>query len=118
MKKGDVVKVHDSSYSFAIVDGFLEHHPGEVQKEQQLIIAVNCDLPAAQQDISAQHNNIIVRGQISGRMTFVQQRFCHPVPPKHKIMIDVVTHHGCFVYGNVVEISDKLYKEIKRDSQM
>lgn len=115
MKKGDVVTIQDSSYSFAIVDGFLEHHPGEVQKECQVIIAVDCDLPAdwgCHGGSLLQRNDTIVRGQISGKITFVQQRFCHSV---HKVMIDCV-YGNCVMYGQIIEISDKLYQEIKRES--
>lgn len=116
MKKGDIVTIKDSSFSFAIVDGFLKHHPGEVQKEQQLIIAVNCNLPADQGYCGdrQRHNDTIVRGQISGKITLVQQRFCHPITPKHKVMIDIhQTHSGCIMFGDIVEISDELYRKIK-----
>ena len=118
MKKGDIVKVHDSSYSLTIVDGLLEHHPGEVQKEPQLIVAVGCDLPADWGCCVDQYqrNNTIVRGQVSGRIIFVQQRFCHPIASEHKVMIDI-TNFGVGIRGNIIEIPDKLYKEIKRDSR-
>lgn len=118
MKKGDIVKVNDSSYSFKIVNGYLEHHPGDVQKENQIVIATNCDLPTDDSYgySKSQHNDIIVRSQISGEITFVQQRFCHLVPPIHKIMVGI-RQDGGWMYGEIVEISDKLYREIERDSQ-
>ena len=117
MKKGDVVKIDDSSYSLTMVGDHLEHHPGEVQKEHWIVIAVNCSLPAETDQYSMnQRNNAIVQSRTSGKIAFVQQRFCHLVLPKHKVMIDIeqISYAIC---GNVIEISDKLYKEIKRDSQ-
>jgi len=118
MKKGDIVVVNDSSYSFVIVNDCLEHHAGEVQKERQIVIAVDCDLPADYNLHSeSQRNDVIVKGQTSGKITFIQQRFCRPVPPTHKIIIDVVINRNCSVYGEVIKISDRLYQEIKRDSQ-
>ena len=118
MKKGDVVTVDDSSYSFTIVNGYLEHHPGGVQEENQIVIATNCDLPTddGYGYSGSRHNDTIVRGQTSGKIAFVQQRFCHLVSPKHKVMVDIRQDSG-WMYGQIVEISDKLYKEIKRDPQ-
>lgn len=118
MKKGDVVTIKDSSYSFMIVDDSLEHHAGEVQKERQIIIAVDCDLPAYggyYSGTSRQRNNTIVRGQLSGRITFVQQRFCRLIAPTHKVMVDLKQEGPIiFLSGNIVEISDELYKQIKK----
>lgn len=114
MKKGDVVTIKDSSFSLAIVDDSLEHHPGEVQKERQIVIAINCDLPGENWQGEIYHNNAIVRGQISGRITFVQQRFCHLIAPTHKVMVDIIFNPGYGVGGRVIEISNELYKEIKK----
>lgn len=120
MKKGDIVTISDSSYSFTVVNGYLEHHPGGGQKEHHVVIAVNCNLPADDGYMceKSQRNDTIVRGQISGRIAFIQQRFLRLVEPTHEVMIDIKpTRCAVLGIGQVVEISDRLYKEIKRASQ-
>ena len=116
MKKGDVVTIDDSSYSFTVMsDGRLEHHAGEVQKERWVIVAAECVLPAEwDRYCSAQHNDTIVQGQTSGKIAFVQQRFCRLPKPTHSVMVDIVLHPGYGMGGQMAEISDELYKQIKK----
>ena len=118
MKKGDRVTIDDTSYSRAIIDGELKH-PGQPLRyyKEAVIVELNCTFPKTSRWKGNNVNDTIIQLCGTGQIIFIEERFLRPVPPKHKIMIDVTTDQGCFMYGNIVEISDKLYKEIKRNSQ-
>jgi len=125
MKKGDIVTINDGSWTRSVVDGKLikEHlnHGGE-QGKKYTVIETGCSFPntggrgVIGTDIHATFNNTVIQAIDSGKVVFIEERFLHPVPPKHKVMLDI-KQDGGWMYGQVVEISDKLYQEIKRDSQ-
>lgn len=121
MKKGDVVVIDDGSWSRQIKNNELIRGPGgdkyiSCKRKQYVIIETGCSFPNTGSFISIV-NNTVIQAIDSGKVVFIEERFLRLVPPKHKIMVDVATHQGCFMYGNIVEISDKLYKEIKRELQ-
>jgi len=122
MKKGDVVTVRDSSYSKVVTNHGLESGYGDgeirnLRKEQGMIIETNCvfsDPHHYQVQIHTCNDTVIVLD--SGEIVFIEERFLKLVLPTHKVMIDMILHPGYGVGGDVIEISDKLYKEIKRES--
>lgn len=111
MKKGDVVTVDDFSWCTQI-NGHIRNC-----KKQYTIIETGCVFPLQDDQCNCYCSNTVIQA-VNGNeeVMFIHNRFLRLVPPKHKVMIDVTTHQGCFMFGNIVEISDKLYKEIKRDS--
>lgn len=119
MKKGDVVTIRDSSYSKVITKNKLESsYAGirSVRGEQGVIIEVSCkfpDLHQYQQD-GRTFNNTVIRTD-SGKVVFIEERFLELVLPTHKVMIDIEIHDSVIMAGgNVVKISDELYKQIKK----
>jgi len=122
MKKGDIVTIKDSSYSKVVTDGGLKSGYGgsrSVRDKQGTIIELDCvfsDLDKYQKLYNTFNNTVVVLD--SGKVVFIEERFLELVPPTHKIMVGIYqTQSGCVMLGDIVEISDKLYKEIKRDSQ-
>ena len=122
MKKGDKVTIRDSSYSKVVTSRGLESGYGDsivynIRKKQGTIIEVGCKFPDPhhyQTQIHTCNDTVVILD--SGEIAFIEERFLELVPPTHEVMIDVVLHPGYGVGGEVVEISDKLYKEIKRGS--
>lgn len=120
MKKGDVVTVRDSSYSKVVTEHGLESSydpPRNVRKKQCVIIELGCRFPDSHHYQTQIHtcNDTVIRVIETGEVVFIEERFLQLIPPTHKIMIDMVYHPGYGVGGEVIEISDKLYKEIKRE---
>lgn len=114
MKKGDKVVIDDGSFSRTIRDNKLVHGPGGDRgdnRSQYIIIETGCSFPNT--DSSNSFNNTVIQAVDSGKVIFIEERFLRPVLPKHTIMIDVECKN-CAVVGTWIEISDKLYKEIKR----
>lgn len=94
MKIGDIVDFTDSSFSLTIVDGRLEHHPGELQREHWIVIAVKCVLPAEYDHYqSKQQNDAIVRGITSSLIVFTQERFFR-LPIREVTMTEVCDRFG------------------------
>ena len=120
MNKGDIVMIDDGSYSKTIKDNKLVHGPGgdryvqDVVRKQYTIIETGCNFPKTGSRTNT-FNNIVIQAIDSGKVVFIEERFLCPVPPTHKVMIDII-HFGGYrgTVGHVVEISDKLYKEIKQ----
>ncbi|KKM73602.1 hypothetical protein LCGC14_1408870 [marine sediment metagenome] len=100
MKVGDIVTFTDSSFSFTIVKDRLEHHSGELQRENWIVIAMNCVLPVEDIRYSGkhQHNDAIVQGQSTGIIVFTQERFFR-LPIREVTMADV-----CAKFGENVKI--------------
>lgn len=117
MKKGDVVIVRDSSYSKVVTEHGLEDSYGgtRVRSRRCIIIELGCHFPDLHQYQikNNTYNNTVIRVIETGEVVFIEERFLKPLI--HKVMIDVEQScSGCVMYGSIVEISDKLYKEIKR----
>lgn len=116
MKKGDVVTVRDSSYSKVITEHGLESSYGgvnSVRDEQGIVIELNCKFPDPERyQEQCSFNNTVIKTD-SGKIVFIEERFLEPVLPTHKVMVDIKQDSG-WMYGQIVEISDKFYKEIKR----
>ena len=100
MKKGDIVTINDSSYSLSVMNsGRLEHHAAEVQEGYWIVVALQCVLPAEHHMYChEQYNNTIVQSQTSGKIVFVQQRFCR-TPIREVTMAEV-----CAQFGEDVEV--------------
>lgn len=116
MKKGDKVTIRDGSYSKSLVDKKLVHEVKHWRDEQFVIIEVDCKFPVTdslQSMYQPSFNNTIIQAIDSGKVVFIEERFLELVLPTHKIMVDI-RQDGGWMYGEVVEISDRLYKEIKR----
>lgn len=119
MKKGDVVTVRDSSYSKIITKYGLESSydpPRDIRGKQCVIIELDCRFPDAHRYQTRDHmcNDTVIRVIETDEVVFIEERFLEPAT--HKIMIDV-KQNDCVMFGTICEISDKLYKEIKNESQ-
>jgi len=90
--------------------------PGFSDTKQYVIIETGCSFPLYD-GISHQkdkhRSDTVIQAVNSDEVVFIYGAFLCPVLPKHNIMIDIKTD-GCLITGQYVEISDKLYKEIKR----
>ena len=76
MKTGDVVNFTDYSWQLTVIEDRLEHRSEESKGENLVVVAVNCVLPTHSHFALPDHsNNAIVRGKISGRLIFTQERF-------------------------------------------
>jgi len=128
MKKGDRVVIDDGSFSKQVKDNKLSHGPGgdryknlqDDDRKQYVIIETGCSFPKT----GSQHtcNNTVIQIIKSDKVIFIEERFLKLVSskhksPKHKIMINLIHHFGYGMGGDIIEISDKLYKEIKREAQ-
>ena len=85
MKKGDIVKINDGSYSIAVENGDLHHVFGvELQKEKYKVLDMGLRLPTATYGMSGiSHNDTLVVGCDSGRLVFIQARLCQPNKPAY-----------------------------------
>jgi len=125
MKKGDKVTIRDNSWTKSAISGKLIHEIlvyGDEKGKKYVIVETGCSFPAEKRQAQdcgsgSSFNNTVIQAIDSGKVVFIEERFLELVPLKHKIMTDVELDHGCFLFGNVVEISDRLYKEIKRVTQ-
>lgn len=119
MKKGDIVTVKDGSYSRSVINGKLIHELGAGRPgEKFTVIEISCKFPTTdeyQTMYQPTFNNTVIQAVDSDKVVFIEERFLKLVLPIHKVMIDIRQDSGC-MYGQIVEISDKLYQEIKRES--
>lgn len=123
MKKGDVVVTDDGSFSRTIKGGKLVYGPGgdkytgikNSDRKQYVIVETGCSFPRTG-NRNDRFNNTVIQAVDSGKIVFIEERFLELVLPTHKVMIDIRQDGGC-MYGQIVEISHKLYQEIKRGSQ-
>lgn len=78
MKIGDVVEVHDGSYSFELKDGKLES-TGDINHATYEVIAIDCVLPSDDHAVFApkSKNNTIIVDLYSKSVIFTQARFLH-----------------------------------------
>ncbi|MCK5615764.1 hypothetical protein KAR91_78600 [Candidatus Pacearchaeota archaeon] len=120
MKKGDVVTVKDGSYSQGVINGKLIHEAGAGPRgEKFTVIETDCKFPVTdeyQTTYRSAFNNTVIQAIGSGKVVFIEERFLKLVPSKHMAIIDAERKNCCIV-GTWVEISDKLYQEIKREIQ-
>ena len=119
MKKGDVVTITDGSWTRKIKDNKLVIGPGRNAIKQYVIIETGCSFPlycgmSHQKD--KYRSDTVIQAIDSGEVVFIYKNFLHLVPPTHKVMVDI-RQDGGWMYGQIVEISDKFYKKIKRDLQ-
>lgn len=117
MKKGDVVTIKDGSYTRSVVNGELIHESlayGNEQNKQYVVIEIGCSFPLT---CSWHHhdyrNDTVIQAVGSGKVILIHNRLLELVPPTHKVMVDIRQDSGC-MYGQIVEISDELYKQIKK----
>ncbi len=119
MKKGDIVVINDSSWTKTIKDNKLVNGPGSDAHKQYIVIETGCSFPlydGVSHQKDKHRSDTVIQAVDSGEIVFIFENFLEPVPPTHKVMVDV-RQDGGWMYGQIVEISDKLYKEIKRGSQ-
>ncbi len=124
MKKGDVVTIRDNSYTKSVIGGKLVHEIYGCSikgNERYTVIEINCVFPTERNQACkslfklASFNNTVIQAIDSDKVVFIEERFLELVLPTHKVMIDIKIHDGVImVGGQVIEISDKLYKEIKK----
>ena len=113
MKKGDIVMVNDYSWAKEVVNGKLKDvRIRDCADKKYTIIEIDCKFPLHDGQRERYRSDTIIQA-ISGEVIFIHGTFLCSVPPTHKVMIDVVWNN-CVTCGEVVEISDKLYKEIKQ----
>lgn len=116
MKKGDVVKIQDTSYSTSVIDGKLEYPGRSLKYKQCTVIELGCIFPRTSCWDGDNVNDTIIQVCETGQIIFIEERFLELMPPRHRVMIDIIGIREGGFGGRMIEISDKLYKEIKRDS--
>lgn len=106
MKKGDVVTIHDGSYTKSVVGGKLIHERlnyGSECDKQYVVIEVNCKFPAekSQSDPTytpAAFNNTVIQQCESDKVVFIEACFLRlkyrPVPVREVTMADVCARFG------------------------
>ena len=120
MKKGDVVTIEDSSYTKSVIDGELVHEYLTMQNKQYKVVETGCSFPAESNQAwsfsctPSTFNNTVIQAIDSGKVVFIEERFLKLVPPTHVVMIDITFCSGYGVNGQTCEISDELYKQIKK----
>ena len=76
-KKGDIVKIHDGSYSQTITEeGRIEDTHGRQLTDRKFeVIATGCDLPGKTYTaMSNERNNTILRALDNNQIIFIQSR--------------------------------------------
>ena len=123
MKKGDVVTIRDGSYTKSVVNGELIHEHLAIQSKQYKVVETGCSFPAKGNQAydsdgycGPSFNNTVIQAVDSGKVVFIEERFLRLAKPTHKVMIDV-RQDGGWTYGQIVEISDELYKQIKTSGE-
>lgn len=123
MKKGNIVMIRDGSYTKSVVNGELVHEYlayCDERNAQYKIVETGCSFPAEGNQarsilgIPSTFNNTVIQAVGSGKVVFIEERFLELVLPKHKVMVDIIFHPGYGMGGQVVEISDELYRQIKK----
>ena len=115
MKKNDIVTINDGSFTRSVVNGKLiqEYLNCGIEKgKQYVVVEVGCSFPNTGGCNS--FNNTTIQAIESGKIVFIEERFLELVGPTHMIMVDLTCYSGYGIGGETVEISDKLYKEIKK----
>lgn len=119
MKKGDIVRVHDFSYSRSVENGglcnnFHAFHPD--CRDDFVIVETDCKFPrtSSWQDDN-NYNDTVIQSIKSGLVVMIEQRFLKEARPKHEIIIDVASDGCCVAFGKPVKISDELYQKIKQE---
>lgn len=101
-KKGDKVKIRDSSYSRIIIDGELRNGEYEgVRHRKCTVIEVGCDFPRTSDWNGVKNNNTVVQDCETGEIIFILERFLEMVA--HVIVID----------GKTIELSHKSFLAFK-----
>ena len=113
--------INDGSWSRTIRDNELVSSPGgdkyradreyNYVRKQYVIIETGCSFPST--GSSNSFNNTVIQAIDSGKVVFIEERFLRPVLPTHKVMVNM-TQSGGLICGEIVEISDELYKQIKK----
>jgi hypothetical protein len=104
MRKGDLVKVHDFSYSVSVEDGgfsgnFNAFHPR--CRDKFVVVETGCVFPRTSRHPGDNHNDTVIQSVDSGLVAFIEERFLRPVT--HTIIID----------GKTIKLSHESYKNLK-----
>lgn len=111
MKRDDIVTVNDFSW-FSTLGTNTYDYVKDCNKRYK-ILDTECYFPLEGSQSEKYRNDTTIQAIYGGEVLVIHGAFLRPVPPTHKVMINVTTSGGCFMYGEIVEISDKLYQEIK-----
>ena len=109
MKKGDIVTVNDFSWCVQINE--CERNC----KKQYVVVDIGCYFSLNDGQPRIYRNDTVIQAKDGNDVILIYEAFLKPILPTHKVMVDIRQDNG-WMYGEVVEISDKLYKEIKRGS--
>lgn len=104
IKKGDVVKIKDFSYSRTVENGKLVR-PNSSTYGKFVVVEINCNFPHTKNDpwrAPADFNNTVIQATNSGEVIFIQDKYLQPA--KHKITVDDKT----------VEISHESFEAFKK----
>jgi len=114
MKRNDIVTANDFSW-FAILGAKTAGYIRDCTRYYR-VLDIGCYFPLILGQPEKYRSDTTIQAVDSDEVLVIHGGFLRSVPPKHKVMLDI-RQDGGWMYGQVVEISDKLYKEIKRDSQ-
>jgi len=102
MKTGDIVTFIDWSWQLTLIGNSLEPRYKDSQNEDFVVVALDCVLPINGTSINPKNvNNAIIRGQTTGNITFIQERFLRPATPK---VTEVTMAEVCAKFGETVKI--------------
>jgi len=113
LNKGDVVTIKDGSWTQSVVNEKLVCellNCGREKGKSYTVIETGCSFPLGYDQPEEYRNDTVIQAVDSNKVVFIHNRFLCRVLPKHKVMIDMTFYRAG---GDVVEISDKLYQEIK-----
>jgi len=111
MKRDDIVTANDFSW-FATVGICMCDYVRDYTKYYK-VLDTGCHFPLESGQPKKYRNDTTIQAIDSGEILIIHGAFLRPVLPKHKVMVDIV-YGGCVTYGEIVEISDELYKQIKK----
>lgn len=110
--KGDMVRVHDGSWSLAIENNEFRHAFGvELNNRDFEVLHTDLKLPSTDDD---QFNTIIIKAKDNGQIVYTQDRMVKPVVPK-----PVAPEKGeCFIYNITIVVEngldvDKVIEELE-----
>ena len=109
MNKGDIVTIHDGSYTRSVVAGkliseFLNY--GNLRGRRYVIIETGCIFPAELGQISSEYtassfNNTVIQDILSHKVVFIEERFLSLVVESIR---EVTMSEVCRQFGEEVKI--------------